>query len=293
MTERPRLATGIPRLDERLGGGLLPGTLTVVVGATGIGKTQLGLAFAHEGQRQESRPGAIFDMSYRGDAQNHADYARRMFGWQIDPFVAPAAGSQALFGDDWRPGNYLHVFDQGGRRLNPWDMHFDAYRERKLQIVEKLQLTIAYFYAHFIRQTRRVVVDGVDPADQPSQSLQFELFDYIYHQILRKDADWVARDLLRQDFLRHADEVRRHAYDPGAIGCLLLYTSHESMLEALIDRPLVEGDWLANANTVIYLGKVRDGKRMTRALYVPKHRGSYVSDEIVPFEIGDEGLRLL
>ena len=28
-----------------LGGGLLPGTLTVVYGATGIGKTHLGLAF--------------------------------------------------------------------------------------------------------------------------------------------------------------------------------------------------------------------------------------------------------
>jgi KaiC/GvpD/RAD55 family RecA-like ATPase len=33
-----------------LGGGLLPGTLTVVYGATGIGKTHLGLAFAHHGR---------------------------------------------------------------------------------------------------------------------------------------------------------------------------------------------------------------------------------------------------
>ena len=32
-----------------LGGGLLPGTLTVVYGATGIGKTHLGLAFASHG----------------------------------------------------------------------------------------------------------------------------------------------------------------------------------------------------------------------------------------------------
>ena len=40
---QPRVSTGIPRLDQALGGGLLPGTLTVVVGATGIGKTQLGV----------------------------------------------------------------------------------------------------------------------------------------------------------------------------------------------------------------------------------------------------------
>ena len=39
----------VPGLDQRLGGGLLPGTLTVVVGASGIGKTQLGLQFARAG----------------------------------------------------------------------------------------------------------------------------------------------------------------------------------------------------------------------------------------------------
>jgi len=38
-----RQSTGVAGLDEMLGGGLLPGTLTVVVGSTGIGKTQLGL----------------------------------------------------------------------------------------------------------------------------------------------------------------------------------------------------------------------------------------------------------
>ena len=43
MANSDRLQTGIPELDERLGGGLLRGTLTVVMGATGIGKTQLGL----------------------------------------------------------------------------------------------------------------------------------------------------------------------------------------------------------------------------------------------------------
>jgi hypothetical protein len=34
-----RVRFGIETLDKMLGGGLLPGTLTVVYGATGIGKT--------------------------------------------------------------------------------------------------------------------------------------------------------------------------------------------------------------------------------------------------------------
>jgi KaiC/GvpD/RAD55 family RecA-like ATPase len=231
-------------------------------------------------------------MSYRGDTQCHAEYAQRMFGWQIDDFSSRDAGSTAFFDPAWQPGEYLHVFDARGLRSNPWDQEFDAYRDRKLQIVEKLQTTIAFFYAHLTRAGRRAVVDGIDPVDRPSESLQFELFDYVYHQILRKDSDWVARDLLRQHFRTHASVVEQHRYDPQQVGCMMLYTSHESFLEPLIERPLVEGDWLANANTIIYLGKIRVGTRMTRALYVAKHRGSYTSDEIVPFEIGTEGLRI-
>ena len=81
MTDR--LLTGIPRLDEMLGGGLLPGKLTVVVGATGIGKTQLGIQFARKGLEQDGENGVIFDMTARGDMQNHADYADRLFGWEL------------------------------------------------------------------------------------------------------------------------------------------------------------------------------------------------------------------
>src|SRR5207248_2751266 len=42
---------GWEQLDRDLGGGLLPGTLTVVAGATGVGKTQLGLRWAHAALR--------------------------------------------------------------------------------------------------------------------------------------------------------------------------------------------------------------------------------------------------
>ena len=58
-----------------LGGGLLPGTLTVVAGATGIGKTQLGVHYAHAGASDESRRGVIYDLTARGDAQSQSDYA--------------------------------------------------------------------------------------------------------------------------------------------------------------------------------------------------------------------------
>ena len=78
-----RHSTGIAALDDLLGSGLIPGTLTVVMGATGIGKTQLGLCYANEGKTQEGQRGILFDLTSRGDSQNHADYADRLYDWQL------------------------------------------------------------------------------------------------------------------------------------------------------------------------------------------------------------------
>ena len=60
----------------------------------------------------------------------------------------------------------------------------------------------------------------MEPVERPSESIQFELFEYIYHQILRKESDWVARDLLREHYRANEAEVDRHAYDHRRIGCL-------------------------------------------------------------------------
>src|SRR6185369_1679991 len=56
-----RVSTGVPQLDAMLGGGLLPGTLAVVYGATGIGKTHLGLTFADHGRVADGAHGLVFD----------------------------------------------------------------------------------------------------------------------------------------------------------------------------------------------------------------------------------------
>lgn len=286
-----RLSTGIPRLDALLGGGLVPGTLTVVVGAPGIGKTQLGLQFLHAGLAQEGRLGIVFDMSARGDSQNHAQYARRMFGWELQAASADQAPVPDGFFDPARPaGDYLHVFEQQGRRVTRRDLDFEQWHQWQAELARRLNASIAFFYGNFVRGVRRALVDGIEPVDRPSESIQLELFEYIYHQILRKDADWVARDLFRQDFRRMAAEVETHCYDPADIGCMLLQTARESTLEALLERPLDEGDLLANANTVLYLGKIREGLHFRRALCVAKHRGSFCADELIPYRIGEKGL---
>src|SRR5207244_7694084 len=102
-----RVSTGLPRLDAMLGGGLLPGTLTVVYGATGIGKTHLGLTFADHGRIVDGARGIVLDMNGRGDSQQHDEYAARLFGWALRPWthtVTPMA-------EPYPPAHEMDAFD--------------------------------------------------------------------------------------------------------------------------------------------------------------------------------------
>jgi KaiC/GvpD/RAD55 family RecA-like ATPase len=288
-----RLGTGIPELDKLLSGGLLPGTLTVIAGATGIGKTQLGVQFARAGLAQEGRTGVVFDVAARGDSQNHANYAQRMCNWPLQPCDYHEHVEVAdFFAPSRKHGEYLHVFDYCGQRVTKRDLEFEDWQAWQSQLNQKLRGAIAFLYGNFVQGCRRVVVDGFEPTDRPAESIQLNLFEYVYHQILRKDPEWVARDLFREHYRAHAAEAAKHVYDPANLACVMLYTSHEIMLDDLISRPLTEGDAISNANTVILMGKVRRGDQMGRAMYVAKHRGSDCDERIVPYRIHDHGLHL-
>lgn len=286
-----RISTGVPKLDEHLGGGLIPGTMSVVLGATGIGKTQLGTHFC---QHDQDNAGVIFDMSARGDGQNHFGYAERMY--QKDLF--PVDNKKKFTPDEIFEltqviGDYLHVFEVTGQRVTKRDLDFDQWRDWQSELNTKLHSAIAFIYSNLIRGCQKIVVDGIEPADVSAESIQLNLFEYVYHQIIRKDPEWVARDLFRQDFRSVSERVTQYNYDANDIGCVVLWTSKEMMLDDLIARQIEEGDVISNANTLILMGKVKTGNKISRALFIAKHRGSYCSDEILPYEITNSGICLL
>ena len=290
----PRQSTGIPGLDEKLGGGLLPGTMTVLVGSTGIGKTQFGIQYAHAGLKQEGKNGILFDMAARVDPQGHKEYAERLFQWILQEEEPERTFDYVHFWDKtYTIGDYFRALTYKGRRVTKRDLDFDQWNDWQAELSKHLDATIAYFFGHFVRGCKRCVVDGIEPVQHQGESIQFELLEYIYHQIIRKDADWVARDMFRQHYRANEELIQKHRYRREEIGCLVSYTTAETLLDAMIEKPLDEGDLLASANTIIYLGKIRDGNKFHRAMYVSKHRGSVCPDEILPYDIDDHGLRLI
>jgi KaiC/GvpD/RAD55 family RecA-like ATPase len=280
-------------IDNELGGGLLPGTLTVVAGATGTGKTQLGLRWAEAGSRAEGRRGVICDLTSRGDSQNHVVYARDQLDWELKPYpLAPSPSFEQAWDFSKPLGAYFHPVARAGRRVSRSDLDPEGWHEWKAELAKILRCAVGFFYQHFTRGVRRVVFDGLEPTERFSESIQFEFFEYIYHHVLRKDSDWAAREWFREQFRANAHNVHQHPYDNRQIGCMYLYTTPHVMLDDLLAEPIGQGDIFSNANTIILMGRTRQNGRMGRALAIPKHRGSAHGDEIRPYRITEKGLVL-
>ena len=286
-----RQGFGIETLDRALGGGLRPGTLTVLAGATGIGKTQLGLRWADAGAAQEGKRGVICDLTSRGDSQNHALYARTQLGWELRPYPVLLSPSFDGTWDVSTPlGAYYHPIERAGRRISRQDVEPEAWHEWNSELARILRSSVGFFYQQFVRGVRRVVFDGVEPVEHFRDSIQFEFFEYIYHHVLRKDSDWAAREWLRERYRASAEQVAAHRYDHREIGCLYLYTTSHVMLDELLAQPIGQGDIFAIANTIILMGRTRHDGRLGRALAITKHRGSPHGEEILPYRITDGGL---
>jgi len=74
-----RLATGIPGLDEMLGGGLIGGRPYVVSGTSGSGKTTLSIQFLHEGVKRGERSLLVTIDEPPGEIRENV----RAMGWDV------------------------------------------------------------------------------------------------------------------------------------------------------------------------------------------------------------------
>lgn len=286
-----RIRTGLRELDEALGGGLLPGTLTLIAGATGVGKTQFGMHFLNADSMQGGALGTIIDLSSRGDSQNHDGYTQRMFKRQLTTAGMSANELPCPF-QDGRPADVLPFLGYGGKRVLRSQMDIDDWHAWQSELNRRMPLLFRFVYTHLVHGTRRFVIDGIEPQESASDSLQLDLVELIYHRMLRQEHDWLAREVFRERYLVNEPQVMRQAYNHAESAAVVLLTTRQTMLEQLMAEPLASGDLAAGANTVIVLGRMLQQNQMSRGLYIAKHRGSYAHQHIMPFEIGEHGIQL-
>ncbi|HTI53042.1 MAG TPA: ATPase domain-containing protein [Verrucomicrobiae bacterium] len=290
-----RVSTGSPKLDEMLGGGLLPGTLTVVYGATGIGKTHLGLSFCDHGARADGARGIVFDMNARGDSQQHHAYAARLHGWDLkrwthtvlpmaDPYP-PAEQMQAFYCDALPWVGKLRDYQVPTADGLEFDWNWKAQYNQALYTVRP------FVYFHLGAGSRRIVVDGVEPMDVPGDYVQPYIFDDLYRKVIHRDSETLGMEICLPVW-QHKTFIDAHRYDHAAVTTLLLVTTEETQLEHLIARKVAAGDIGAVANSIVVMGSERVGKRLGRFLCVVKHRGSAKSDDIVEYRVTERGFEL-
>jgi hypothetical protein len=291
-----RVSTGIAKLDAMLDGGLLPGTLTVVYGATGIGKTHLGLTFADHGRISDRARGIVLDLNGRGDSQQHDEYAARLFQWSLTPWthtVTPMTDPYPPPGQ--MDASYSNTLKWVGRvrdfQVPTPDGGWEFDWSWKATYNHALYTVRPFVYFHCASGTRRIVVDGVEPMDSPADSIQFHIFDELYRKTIHRDAETLGMEICLPVW-KHREFIDSHLYDHTALTTMLLVTTEETRLEDLLARKVATGDIGATANTILVLGSERVGNRLARMLCVIKHRGSAMSDEIVEYRIGARGIEL-
>ena len=110
-----RITTGIPALDEMVGGGLWPGSATMVAGPSGAGKTIMGLHFIYGGAKRGER-GIIATLQ-----ENPIQLTRMLggLGWPLpDPAVEVMYRSPVdIYIDEWAHDLLAAVEHTGARRV--------------------------------------------------------------------------------------------------------------------------------------------------------------------------------
>jgi hypothetical protein len=232
-------------------------------------------------------------MNGRGDSQQHVAYAQRLFDWPLRRWEHTVLPMSPPFPpDDALQAHYLDALPWIGQlkdyqvpTRDGWEFDWNW----KSTYARALYTVRPFFYFHFANGTRRVVVDGVEPAEKPAESIQLYIFNELYRKVIHRDAETLGMEICLPVW-RYREFIDSHRYDHRDVTTLLLMTTEETRLEDLIAKKIEAGDLGAVANTIILMGRERVGNRLGRFCCVAKQRGSAMSDDIVEYRITEQGL---
>jgi circadian clock protein KaiC len=240
-----RVTTGIKSLDEMLGGGFLPGSMVLVRGAPGTGKTSLALQYLIHGATKHNEPGLLisfeeFPSSLHRDADS--------LGWDLRGlvtrgqlhlmFTSPEVFLASLESPD-SPLNQL-ILDANIRRLVLDSVsHFDRLTS-DVQQLRKL-------YTSAVNGLRREGITAmllgekgrVDYRYAFKGGLSFIVDCIILMRYVEIESTMQrAIVVLKMRGSHHAKEIRRYEIGTGGLKVLDVFEGREGILSGMPYRAL-------------------------------------------------------
>ncbi len=180
LADSARLSVGIPSWDERIGGGVVAGSITCLLGSPGVGKTLMGLHFIGAGVRNgehclvvgfhESPQSLVHKARNIGiDLQPHVDNGKLQIMWQLPlEILIDDLASRMLA--TIRTHNVTRLLIDGVEGLDNLIMHPERSRSFLVALTNQLRVQgVSTYITEQLHYFRKMA-----PAAEPSSSALYE-----------------------------------------------------------------------------------------------------------------------
>ncbi len=141
MHKTDKVKTGIPGLDELIGGGLPKNSVTLLAGTTGTGKTIFSMQFIYEGAHKFGEKGLY--ISLEEPLENIRENAK-VFGWDMEKLEAENKIDLVRY-DPYHVEDFYAILESNIRKINAQRVVIDSISALGLYVRDPTELRRVIF----------------------------------------------------------------------------------------------------------------------------------------------------
>jgi len=146
MPEEERVKIGVPGIDELIGGGLRPKTLTLLTGTTGCGKTTFSSQFIFNGLK-DFKENAVY-VSFEEPVENIRENCLK-FGWNFEPYEKEGKMIFVRY-DPFHVEDIYELIETNIKRVNAKRVVIDSVSALGLYVKEPAEIRRLVFNIAFL-----------------------------------------------------------------------------------------------------------------------------------------------